>query len=41
MEHGYDFSLDDAVVWTESEERKHLIDQDDDSLDMLLTMLMK
>ena len=41
MERGYDFSLEDAVAWTESEERKQLITQDGDPLDAMLTMLMK
>ena len=40
MERGYDFSLEDAVAWTESEERKQLIAQDD-PLDAILTILMK
>ena len=41
VERGYDFSLEDAVAWTESEERKQLIAQDGDPLDAMLTMLMK
>ena len=41
VERGYDLSLEDAVAWTESEERKQLIAQDGDPLDAMLTMLMK
>ena len=37
----YELTLEDAVAWTESEERKQLIAQDGDPLDAMLTMLMK
>ena len=41
VERGYDFSLDDTVAWTESEERKRLQNQDSDPIAELLMNMMR
>ena len=41
VERGYDFSVEDSIAWTESEERKQLMAQSEDPLATLITTLLR
>lgn len=38
IDRGYDFSVEDSIAWTESEERKRLMAQNDDPINELIAL---